>query len=181
MTDINPDIDTIDAEPTTISLESGFEVNIERIKTRQLLRLMRILTRGAGAALGQLQFGGEQEDFVSSLLAAVVLAIPEAEDETIAFIRSMVTPAELVEKPRTKDDHAHNEELIQELDAEFFNPELEDIVAVLERVITLEAPHIMALGNRLAVLLKLQQTEATAKSSSATKKRASSSRRSVEA
>ncbi len=168
MTTGNKDIDIIAADPTPLTLESGFEIHIERLRTRALMSLLKILTRGAAEVLPSLRFGEDvsQEEFTGQLLAAIVLAIPEAEEETIAFVNRMVTPAGLVTEGRlTKQDVINNAQLEEELRAQLNDPELSDLVTILSQIITVEAPHIIALGNQLGALLRVQQISATAKQS----------------
>lgn len=165
MTTVNIDVDTLASEPVPLVLSSGLTVLVERLKTRQMMRLMKILTRGAGSALSSLRVGEDSDisEFAGQLLATVVFSIPEAEDETIDFVRCMVTPANLIVSPRTTEDREANEARLAALDAEFENPEIEDLVTVLEQVITVEAPHLVALGKRLALLIKTQQKSQDAK------------------
>lgn len=167
MTTGNPDIDTIASEPTPLTLESGFEIKIERLKTRALMALLKILTRGASEVLATLSFSSEtsQEDFTGQLIGATILAIPEAEDETVEFIQRMVSPAGIKEGRLSKADVQRNAELEAQLRAELDDPELVDLVTIVSEIITAEAPHIRALGNQLGVLLKAFQKSDTAKQS----------------
>jgi len=169
----NPDIDTLASESSVITLESGFEVTVQRLKTRQTMRLLKILTRGASDALMTIKFGEDTstEDFTGSLLAAVVLSIPEAEDETIDFIKGMVLPVGYIESKRLSiPEQEINAELDARLDVEMEDPELGDLISIAERVVTIEAPHIQALGKRLALLFQVQQKSLAAKSSASSKK-----------
>lgn len=182
MTTVNLDIDTITSQPHPLVLSSGRQVWVERLKTRQLMRLMKILTRGAGAALGDLRVSDTDTtaDFVGQLVATILFAIPDAEDETVDFVRGMVTPVGLIQiqpggHALSKAEVEINQNLLVELDEEFSNPELEDLVSVLEAVATVEAPHLVALGNRLAVLLKVQQSSRAAKKPAASSKPKSAS------
>src|SRR4051812_355314 len=83
----------LDPQPVPGRFKSGTEFDVEPLKLRQFLALLRILTRGAGAALSM---GGlssrDTEDFARQLMAMLLFAIPEAEEETIMFIKSMVRP-----------------------------------------------------------------------------------------
>lgn len=172
---IETETDVIEAEPTALVLSSGLPVEVERLRTRQTMRLLKILTRGAGFALSDLsQARVDGDGFMETFLLTVVLAIPEAEEETVAFVRSMVTPVGLIDDPRTQAEHEVNANLIARVDAEFENPDLDDLVAVLERVVRVEGPHLQALGKRLAVLLKAQQQNETAKQGSASSAKKSS-------
>lgn len=168
------DTDLIAAEAAPVVLLNGHKVNVERLRTRQTMRLMKILTRGGGAALTDIDFSGSQTDAAVSLLGAVIFSIPEAEDETVEFIRSMVTPVGLIHDPRSKPEIEVNDGLWEQISEDFENPELEDLISVLERVIVVEAPHLMSLGKRLALLMKTFQQSETAKAPA--KKRTTSSR-----
>ena len=79
----------------------------------------------------------------------------------------MVSPAGYIEKPRTPEQAQANADLYDKLVAELANPDLDDLMTIVELIVTNEAPHIMALGKRLMVLLKLQQNQTV---KSATKK-----------
>lgn len=172
MTTVSTDIDTLASEPVPITLESGTEILIERLKTRQLMRLLKIVTTGAGEVLSELRFSSDMDtsEFTGQLLGAVILSIPEAEDETIDFIKTMVLPANLIADAKSKPEREINAERIFELSKELDNPPLEDLFTIMEQVITIEAPHMLALGKRLAVLLKLQQNFTPAKQSASSKK-----------
>lgn len=149
------ELDRIDPQPVTVKLESGFPVEVVRLKTRQMFRLLRILTRGAGPAIAQLDFSSDSETFGTQLLGTVIMAIPDAEQETVAFLQSMAKPAGLVEKKpqhQTKADAEHNTELWDRFNEELFNPEIGDTVSLLEVIVANEAPELQALGKRLKAL-----------------------------
>ena len=156
MTTVNEDIDALAAEPKDLTLESGFPIKVLRIRTRATMSLLKILTRGAGDVLTQVKFGDgiTQEEFTGTLLGAVVLSIPEAEDETIEFLNRVVEPAKLIDKPRlSPGDIEWNQEQEDILRAELQDPSLDDLVTILSEIIKIEGPHVMALGKRLAALL----------------------------
>lgn len=183
MTTANKDIDILESAPEPLVLSTGTPVLVERLKTRQLMRLMKILTRGAGAALTDLNFSDStsQEDFVAQLVMTVVFSIPEAEDETIDFVRSMVSPAGLIEgRNLSKAENEINAGKFDALDTELVNPELEDLVSIIEKVAANEREHLTSLGNRLAVLLKTQQKiQVASKPSAASRKQSASSTQTV--
>lgn len=170
MTTGNIDIDTLSQEPTPVTLVSGLEIKIERLRTRALMALLKILTRGAGAVLGELQFDSEtsSEAFVGQLLGAVIVAIPEAEDETVEFINRMVTPV-LKEGRLSKADIAANADLEVQLRTELADPDLDDLLTIFSEIINIEGPHILALGKRLGVLIQAQQLSARAKQGASSK------------
>lgn len=175
MTTTNQDIEALDPELKTLTLSTGLKVEIQRLKLRQLLRALKILSAGASPALAQLaNEDSNTEDFAQTLLVAMAVAIPEAENETVDFLVSMLLPVGF-HKGRvvSRAKQEENDKLLQELDDSFYNPDLEDLLDVVEAIVETEAPHLKALGNRLATLLKAQQKSAVAKqkkSSTATSK-----------
>ena len=155
------ELDRIDPEPVTVKLSTGYEVAIQRLKTRQFFRLLKVLTRGVGPAVVQsgLDFGKDQEAFGQNLLAMTLMAIPEAEQQFIEFLTSMCSPVGLHEahgrarlpKQQAEDNQAAVAEMVEELN----NPELEDLLDLAEAIVRQEAPEIQALGKRVASLLEL--------------------------
>ena len=155
------EVDRIDPEPVIVKLSTGYEVGIQRLKTRQFFRLLKVLTRGVGPAVVQsgLDFGKDPETFGQSLLAMTLMAIPEAEQQFIEFLTSMCTPVDLHEasgrarlsKQQTEDNQAAIGDMMEELN----NPELEDLLDLAEAIVKREAPEIQALGKRVASLLEL--------------------------
>jgi hypothetical protein len=159
MTTVNEDVDTIVSDPSEpITLENGSQVVIERLRTRQLMSLLKILSKGFGDSIGTLfaAINDEQEeDFVFQLLGAMFVAIPDSENETIEFVNRMVSPASLIEDPRTKAERGANEEARERLTTAMQNPELEDLFAIIERIIQVEGPHVQALGKRLSAMISV--------------------------
>ncbi len=154
------EIDRIDPEPASVKLQSGMVVEIVPLKARQFFRLLRVLTHGAGGALlrNELDFQGDQEAFLGKLLSLVLISIPDAENEAIDFIQSMCKPTGLAEgapSKLTKQQNADNEKLWLDIGAELYNPELEDIIDIVEAIVKQEATDIQALGKRVGKLLEL--------------------------
>ena len=80
------EVDRIDPEPAIVKLSTGYEVGIQRLKTRQFFRLLKVLTRGVGPAVVQsgLDFSKDPEAFGQSLLAMTLMAIPEPEQRSLS-------------------------------------------------------------------------------------------------
>ncbi len=156
MTTVNPELDSLDPQDEgPVTLDSGTQVTINRLRTREMLSLLRVLTRGAGGALADLDFSGETTDFAARLLGVAIVSIPEAEDETITFVQRMVAPVGLIEGRRlSKPEQEINQEKWADLAAQVENPELEDLFTIVERVIKVEAPHMQALGKKFAFLIQ---------------------------
>lgn len=152
----NDDIDTIVGDPSVLHLEGAdVDILIERLRTRQFFKLLKILTVGAGPMLAELQVSSDssQEELANNLVALLIVSVPEAEDEVLDFIRSMVAPVDLISPEKTKGDRAANVEKYTELYQKLENPELEDTLDILIKVIKDESPNMLALGKRLAALL----------------------------
>lgn len=155
------ELDRLDPEPEVVKLSTGYEVEIQRLKTRQFFRLLKVLTRGVGPAVVQsgLDFSKDPEAFGQSLLAMTLMAIPEAEQQFIEFLTSMCSPVDLhVARGRarlSKQESEDNQNALQEMLEELNNPELDDLLDLAEAIVKQEAPEIQALGKRVASLLEL--------------------------
>ena len=165
-----PDADLQVLDPVEVPLVlpvSGLDVLVQPLRTRQLFRLLKILTRGAGGFLSTMPLDAEDgmEQFVQQMLTLVVLSIPEAEQETIDFLRTMVHPADYVHtnKP-SKEQRAANEAALEELYTALDNPEIEDTLAIIETIIRNESKNLQSLGKRLMGMMRMAQaTGQTAK------------------
>jgi hypothetical protein len=151
----NPESETdiILAEPTPLTLVSGFPIKVERLRTRATLGLLRILMRGSADILFSGELDPNAEGFQQQLVFATLFAIPSAPEETLGFLRLMVKPAQLREEGRiTKGDESWNEDLWNQLDEQLQDPELEDLIDIVIGIVENEAPHIQALGKKLTAL-----------------------------
>lgn len=159
------DIDVLDPQSNVVTLQSGTQVEIVPLKSRQLFKLLRILTHGVGDGLAALRFDPNDTDsaFAVKLVTTLVFAIPEAEDEAIDFINSMVKPVGLIER-RDLDDAAkeRNSELWAKVFYELDNPELDDAITVIEAMVKKEAPNLKSLGKRLGQMFSLAMKKAPA-------------------
>ncbi len=151
----------LDPVADQVKLLDGTVVLIEDLKTRQFFKLLKIITAGSlplltSSDLFDLNPDEDPAEFAKRLLAILVLSIPDAENETIAFLRSMVKPAGLIEgRALNKQDNERNNELTARVDQAMANPELDDTVSILEVVVRREANDIQALGKRLGSMFKL--------------------------
>ena len=156
------ELDRLDPQPVLCEFTTGFTVEVVRMRTRQFFRLLRILTHGAGPAMMQagLDFNAGGQQFVTQLLTLVVMSIPDAESEAIAFMSSMCKPAGIVDKPEsqlTKQESASNKALFEQFGQEMHNPDLEDTIDLIELIIRQEAPELQALGKKLQKTFTLFQ------------------------
>jgi hypothetical protein len=157
---ISSETDRLDPVPEFATLESGTRVRVLSLKMRQLFRLLRIVTRGGAQYLPLLRDAlltsdeNSAEAFGTQLLAIALIALPEAEDEAVQFVQSVVEPADLHIR-NDKQSRELNEQLRSALDAELDNPDLNDLVTILETVINREKDDLVALGKRLGAMFNL--------------------------
>lgn len=160
-TDIAPDtaseLDVFAPIPETVTLDNGVIARLLPLKTRQMFRLLRIVTRGAGSFLMQSQLSADEsvESFMTKLVGLLFVAVPEAEQETIDFLVSMIEPDGLIENPTDKGGRERNETLWSGLTTVMQNPELDDTISLLEAVVRREAENIQSLGKRLQTMFAL--------------------------
>jgi hypothetical protein len=154
------ELDTLDAVPETITLSTGTVVQFEALKARQFFKLLRIVTHSATGMLGQIDnlFSGSAQDAAGRFAAMLLMSIPDAIDETVEFLFSMVKPAGLIDRPKLdKVQQQHNQALWDNLVKDLSNPELEDLVDLVEAIFKREADDLAALGKKLQKLLGLAQ------------------------
>ncbi len=133
--DSREETDIILPELEEVKLSTGQVVQIKPLKARQFFRLLRIVTRGGAKILNQLRWSqlDSPDQFAAQLVAVVVFSIPEAEQETLDFIESMV---ELPEDPEER------KAVLQELT----DPEIEDVVNIIEVIVLREKDDLVSLG-----------------------------------
>lgn len=141
------ELDRLDPLPEKLALKNGMEFEMSPLRLRQFLALLRILTRGATPILAS---GGlssrDGEDFARQLLMLLMFAIPESEEETVEFVKTLA-------KPKLTGNPQIDEEIKNDFDAALDDPELEDIVLILQALVENEAEDLRSLGNRLRSML----------------------------
>lgn len=158
---MSAELDALDGFPETIKLSSGTFVEIQDLKSRQFFKFLRIVTHGALPLVSDMslfKFDADTDinEFGARLLSIMLLSIPDAEAETIEFLQTMVKPAGLIEgRKLNKQDTERNNALWEKLDAEMENPELEDLITLIEAIIKREAADMQALGKRLSAMFNL--------------------------
>lgn len=156
--------DRLDPLPDLVELADGRKVAIQRLKLRQLFRLLRIITRGGAGYLPMLQEAvsgatsdeDRAEQFGTQLLAIALIALPEAENEAVDFLMSVVEP-EGLDEGRDKRARENNDHLRQELSEYLYNPEPEDAITIIESVIEREKSDLVSLGKRLMASFKMAE------------------------
>lgn len=141
------EIDRLDPLPEKLRLKNDIEFTVNPLRLRQFLALIRILTRGASPFLAG---GGltarDPEEFARQLLMLLLLAIPESEEETIEFVKTIAAPV-LTSNPEI------DAKIQDEFDASLNDPELEDIVLIFQALVQNEAEDLRSLGNRLRSMM----------------------------
>jgi hypothetical protein len=162
----NRELDALDPQPGNITLSTGIEVEILPLRTRQFFKLLRIVTRGALPQIqdmGLFKVGADMDpgEFAGRLTSLLLLSIPEAENEAIEFIQAMCRPTGLIQRHSgmklNKQDVAHNTEKWSVLFTDLDNPELDDLVTVIEAVVKRESADLLALGKRLSQMFKIAE------------------------
>jgi hypothetical protein len=87
---------------------AGVLCSVNRVRTRELMLLARVLTRGIGENMKMVEFDGDAGDVEAQILGLLVIAIPEAGDEILDLLRAIVRPAETLsdDDPRAAAFHA---------------------------------------------------------------------------
>lgn len=156
--------DRLDPPSDLVALSDGRKVEIQRLKLRQLFRLLRIITRGGAGYLPMLReaLAGATSDedraeaFGTQLIAIALIALPEAEDEAVEFIMSVVEPEGIL-PGRDKLSVKRNDELRQKLAEYLYNPEPEDAITIIEAVVDREKSDLVSLGKRLMASFKMAE------------------------
>lgn len=157
------DVDVIQPVPEdsrNIVLSTGTVLILQDLKARQFFKLLRIITHGAAPILPSLKLSSDTsvEEWSQQFLAVIMMAIPESEQETIEFIASMIKPAGLIEgRALTRADKERNDELWENVERDLSNPELDDMVTIIEAIVRNEGDDLKALGKRLMGMFQLAQ------------------------
>lgn len=153
--------DRLDPVADLIVLKSGTPVRVVPLRMRQLFRLLRIITRGGAQYIPMLREAwatAEGDDaaevFGTQLLAVALIALPEAEDESVEFVQSVVEPAAMLTR-NDKQSREHNASLRAALDQELYNPLPDDLVTIIEAVILNNKDDLVSLGKRLGAMMSL--------------------------
>jgi hypothetical protein len=163
---MDSELDRLDPDVTPLTLSTGLDIEIVRMKTRQFFRLLKVLTHGAGARMLQsgLDFEAEPSVFVTKLSALVAMSVPDAEHETIEFLDSMGQPAGLAggvygKSPNelNKQEKERDDSLWVRYHRELFNPDPMDTFTIVEAIVRREAEDVQALGKRFGALMKMAQ------------------------
>lgn len=119
----------------TTDTGNDIECEVERLKSREFLLLMRILTHGLGAGIRDIRLDTNDRDALAGeLLALLMLAVPEAIEEFGAFILAIVSPVD-----RSK---------AAEVAVTLQNPDPDVLIDALGIMVEQEADDLVMLGGK---------------------------------
>lgn len=106
-------------------------VRVNRLRTVEFLALMRCLARGLGPGIAELDFTAEGEEQVGQVVGIMLTALPNASTEFMQFVQTVTVAVGKDDKKRVADELA--------------NPSLDDMLAIVERVVENELPDLREL------------------------------------
>lgn len=156
---LNNDVEGIIIDPgAPVTLLDGTVINIRPIKMREMFALLKIVTRGAAISMGALPLSMIQDSddqFLQTITALLINAIPEADQEVCEFLRIVTEPVapdgkwNSDEELRAAEDHLSDLFLI--------NPEIEDVMDILTIVAYRESRDMQRLVKKVESAIKLFQ------------------------
>lgn len=115
---------------------AGCLCKIRRLKTREFLSLVQVMTAGLGNALQDVKLDFSNEETIGAELSGLmVLAIPNAVDEFTVFLRAVV-------EPLNADDRGKVASYLMD------NPDLDVLFDVFEAVATQEKDDLAVLAGK---------------------------------
>ena len=160
------DVEVLEPTSEGIKLSTGDFVNIKPLKTRGLFKLLKIITSALGDLIASVSLSEDEEEFTGQMIGLIVAAVPQAEDESIEFIRAMVEPTGLIPRAKSKGDRERNEALELSLDEALEDPAPIDTLAIITALVEAEADNMMSLGKQVQAMFKMNVAQAKVNSSS---------------
>lgn len=126
------DLEAIHPDVVRVTID-GQVCKIHRLKTREFLELMRILTNGLGPNIGNVRLSFDDPDAIGSeMMALMFMAIPNASQEFAVFLADIVEPVDGEQKGKVAA-YLHD------------NPELDEMLEIFEAVARQEKDDLSAL------------------------------------
>lgn len=131
----SPDLDVIDPEVGFVIVD-GEKCRVNRLKTREFLMLMRVLTSGLGPGLSTVRLDfTDGETVARDLSALMLLAVPNATEEFANFLGQIT-------KPTNPEKNAQVARYLHD------NPELDVMLDIFETVAVQEKDDLAALAGK---------------------------------
>jgi hypothetical protein len=160
------ELDALDPIADTLTLSDGTVVKLLDLKARQFFKMLRIISHGpAMAALTNSNnlLQGDPEAVVMRLVGFLLVSIPDAYNETMDFLHDMIQPDGLQDIPSggsksTKDAvKSANDEKWAQVAKSMANPEIEDVVDLVDAIVRRESKDLVALGKKVASLFRVAE------------------------
>jgi hypothetical protein len=137
------DLDTITPAPAGEILVDGIRARVKRLKSREFLGLVRVLTLGLGPNIGSFKLDGDEDEVKGQVVAMFIMAIPEAIDEFGQFLFTVVEPVD-------KTDGNALQKSMQ-------NPEIDVLLDIITVIAEQEVDDFRSLvGKAKAALMRIQ-------------------------
>lgn len=153
------ELDALAPSDDTLTLSDGTVVKLLDLKARQFFKLLKILTHGPAVNLMAAQgsgslLSGTGEEVLGRLVGFIGVSIPDAFEEVTEFLYDMVEATGL---GGTKQSKTEDDAKVRHLAQLMSNPELEDILDLVEAIVRRESEDLAALGKKVGKLLNLAQ------------------------
>lgn len=127
------------------SPEGPVLVRVSRLKTIEMLALLRAIAAGVGPAIGELEFSEDTEENIGLFVGLLISGMGDAGPEIMEFLRLVVKPVAQSDKDRVRK--------------EMVNPDPGDTLDIIERLVTQEMPDFeKLLGKAQAMFSRVQTT-----------------------
>ena len=138
----NNDTDVLLPLTGRITVE-GIPCQVRRIRTRELILIVRIITKGVGANINK--FDLSSKDQAAQSAALLMVALPNALDEVLLFLREIVASIDPEDATR--------------LTQAMHNPDLDALTDIISTVIEQEWDDAHRLVGKVRALIVAQQTK----------------------
>ena len=154
---LDNELDRLLADDTaSLKLSDGTYVQVRPLKLKELFSAFRVITRGAALTMGALSHSilqDSSEQFSNTLIALLINAVPEADEEFAEFLRVVVDPDTPEGGWKSKEDrHAAEVHLDTIL---LGDPEIDDAIDILSVLIGRESKDIQRLGKKVTNAAKM--------------------------
>lgn len=143
-------------EGEPLLLVDGTKVNVRPLKLKELFAAFKIITRGAAMSMGAVSFSlmsDNQDQFAETMIALLLNAIPEADQEFCEFLRVVVDP--YVPEKGWVNSKERDEAEVHLDNVLLVDPEIEDAIDIVTTVVYRESKDIQRLGKKVASAAKL--------------------------
>jgi len=126
------------------SPEGAVLVRVNRLRTIELLMLLRALSAGVGPALAEIDFTDDTDENVGLMVGLIITGMGEAGPQVMDFLRAVVKPVGKSDADRVRKEMA--------------NPDIEDTLEIVERIVAQEMPDFERLLGKAQTMFERMQT-----------------------